>query len=74
MNIFFENVVKSDTKPAILQILKKYVAKFRPKSLDTSCKPLKNIYLDSCLNMPFKDLQKKRNEFFYSISIPQEKQ
>ena len=30
------------------------------------------LYLDSCLNMPFQDLQNKCNEIFDSISISQE--
>ena len=58
MDIFFENLMKSDKKPAILQILPGYAEKFRPKSLDTSCKSLKNLYLDSCLIMLFQDLRK----------------
>ena len=59
MDIFFENLMKSDKKPAILRILPGYAEKFRPKSLDTPCKSLKNLDSDSCLNMPFQDLQKK---------------
>ena len=63
--------MKSDKKPAILRILPGYAEKFRPKLLDTPCKSLKNLYLDSCLNMPFQDLQKKCNVIFESISISQ---
>ena len=59
MNIFFENFMKSEKNPAILLILPGYPEKFRPKSLDTPCKSLKNLDSDSCLNMPFQDLQKK---------------
>ena len=33
---------------------------------------MKNLYLDSCLNIPFQDLQKKCNEIFDSISISQD--
>ena len=58
MDIFFENLMKSVKKPVILQILPGYAEKFWPKSLDTSCKSLKNLYLDSCLIMLFQDLQK----------------
>ena len=65
--------MKSDKKPAILWILPGYTEKFRPKSLDTPCKSLTNLYLDSCLNMPFQDLQNRCNEIFDSISISQEK-
>ena len=65
--------MKSDKKPAILRILPGYVEKFRPKSLDTPCKSLKNLYSDSCLNMHFQYLQKKCNEIFESISIFQDK-
>ena len=64
--------MKSDKKPAILRILPGYAEKFRPKSLATPCKSLKNLYSDSCLNMPFQYLQKKCNEIFESISISQD--
>ena len=63
MDIFFENLMKSDKKPAILRILPGYAEKFRPKSLDTPCKSLKNLYSDSCLNMPFQYLQKNAMKF-----------
>ena len=72
MDVFFENLMKSDKKPAILRILPGYTEKFRPRSLDTPWKSLKNLYSDSCLNMPFQYLQKKCNELFESISIPQD--
>ena len=61
VDVFFENLMKSDKKPAILQILPGYVEKFRPKSLDIPCKSLKNIYSDSCLNMPLQYVPKKYN-------------
>ena len=51
--------MKSDKKPAILRILPGYSEKFRPKSLATPCKSLKNLYSDSCLNIPFQYLQIK---------------
>ena len=44
MDILFEYLMKSDKKPAILRILPGYAEKFRPKSLDTPCKSLKNFY------------------------------
>ena len=69
MDIFFENLMKLDKKPAILWILPGYAEKFRQKSLDTPCKSLKNLHLDLCLNMPFQNLQNKSNEIFDSISI-----
>ena len=50
--------MKLDKKPAILWILPRYAEKFRLKSLATPCKSLKNLYSDSCLNMPFQYLQK----------------
>ena len=46
MDIFFENLMKSYKKPAILRIRPGYAEKFRPKSLDTPCKSLKNLYPD----------------------------
>ena len=60
--IFFENLMKSDKKPAILWILPGYAEKFRPTSLDTPCKSLKNLYSDS-LNMHFQYLQKNAVKF-----------
>ena len=72
MDACFENLMKSDKKPAILRILPGYAEKFRPKSLDTPCKSLKNLYSNFCLNMPFQYLQKKCNEIFESISISQD--
>ena len=63
MDIFFENLVKSDKTPAILLILPGYAEKFRPKLLDTPCKYLKNLYSGSCLNMPFQYLQKDTMKF-----------
>ena len=64
--------MKSNKKPAILWILPTCAEKFRPKSLDTPCKSLKSLYLDSCLNITFKDLQNKCSEIFHSIPISQE--
>ena len=63
MDIFFENLMKLDKKPAILWILPRYAEKFRLKSLATPCKSLKNLYSDSCLNMPFQYLQKNAMKF-----------
>ena len=70
MDIFFENLMKSDKKPAILRILPGYAEKFRPKSLDTPCKSLKNLYSDSCLNMPFQYLQKNAMKFLNPFQFP----
>ena len=64
--------MKSNKKSAILRILQTYAEKFRPKSLDTPCKSLKSLYLDSCLNITFKDLQNKCSEIFHSIPVSQE--
>ena len=72
MDILFENLMKSDKKTAVLWILPGHVEKFRSKSLDSICKSLKSLYLDSCLNMPFKDLQNKCNKMFDSVSLSQE--
>ena len=58
-----QNLMKSDKKPAILRILPRYAKKFRPKSLTTPGKSLKNLYSDSCLNMPFQYLQKNAMKF-----------
>ena len=63
MDIFLENLTRSDKKPAILRILPGYAENFRPKSLATPCKSLKNLYSDSCLNMPFQYLQKNAMKF-----------
>ena len=41
MDIFFENLVKSDKPPAILRILPRHAEKFRPKSLHSPRKSLK---------------------------------
>ena len=75
MDISFENLMKSVKKPAILRILPRYAEKFRPKSLATSCKSLKNLYSDSCVNMPFhfSIAPKKYNEIFESILISRDK-
>ena len=54
IDIIFENLVKSDKKPAILRILPGFAEKFRSSSLHNSWKSLKNLYLDSCLNIPLK--------------------
>ena len=70
MDIFFENLMKSDKKPAILRILPRYAEKFRPKSLATPCKSLKNLYSDSCLNMPFQYLQKNAMKFLNPFQFP----
>ena len=70
MDIFFENLMKSDKKPAILRILPGYAEKFRPKSLATPCKSLKNLYSDSCLNMPFQYLQKNAMKFLNPFQFP----
>ena len=58
-----QNLMKSDKKPAILQILPRYAEKFRPKSLATPCKSLKNFSSDFCLNIPFQYLQKNAMKF-----------
>ena len=68
---FFEDLIKPDKKPAILQILPGYAKKFRLTLLDNACKSLKKLYLDSSLNMIFKDLQKS-NGIYDSVSISQE--
>ena len=70
MDIFFENLMKSDKKPAILRILPGYAEKFRPKSLDTPCKSLKNLYSDSCLNMSFQYLPKNAMKFLNPFQFP----
>ena len=70
MDIFFENLMKSDKKTAILRILPGYAKKFRPKSLDTPCKSLKNLYSDSCLNMPFEYLKKNAVKFLNPFQFP----
>ena len=70
MDACFENLMKSDKKPAILRILPGYAEKFRPKSLDTPCKSLKNLYLDSCLYTPFQDLQKNAMKFLNPFQFP----
>ena len=70
MDIFFEKLMKSDKKPAILQILPGYAEKFRPKSLATLCKSLKNLYSDSCLNMPYQYLQKNTMKFLNPFQFP----
>ena len=71
MDIFFENLMKSDKKSAILRILPGYTEKFRPKSLDTPCKSLKNLYSNSCLNMPFQYLQEKMQwNFWIDLNFP----
>ena len=70
MDIFFENLIKSDKKPAILQIRPGCTEKFRPKSLDTPCKSLKNLFSDSCLNMPFQYLQKNAIRFLNPFQFP----
>ena len=62
--------MKSD-KPAISRILPGYAEKFRPKSLDTPFRSLKNLYLDSCLNMPFQDLQKNAMKFLIPFQFPE---
>ena len=64
---FFENLMKSDEKPAILRIIPRYAEKFRPKSLAIPCKSLKNLYSDSCLNMSFQYLQKNAMRFLNSF-------
>ena len=58
MDILFENLMKSNKKPAILRILLEYAKKFRQKSFDTPLKSLKILDLDSYLNISFQDLQK----------------
>lgn len=68
MNIFFQTLMKSDKKPEILWILPGYTKKFWSKSLKSPCKSLKNLYLDSCLNIPFKGRQNKFNKIFDSAS------
>ena len=68
---FFEDLIKPDKKPAILQILPGYAEKFRLTLLDNACKSLKKLYLDSSLNMIFKDLQKS-NGIYDSVSVSQE--
>ena len=68
MDIFFENLMKSDKKPAILWIHPGYAEKFRPKSLDTPRKSL----IRFLFKYAFQDLQKKCNEIFKSISISQD--
>ena len=72
MDIFFENLMKSDKEPTILRILPGYVEKIRPKSLETPCNSLKNLYSDSFLNTPLQYLQ-KCNGIFESISISHDK-
>ena len=57
-------------KPAILRILPGYAEKFRPKSPDTPCKSLKNLYSDSCLNMSFQYLQKNAMKFLNPFQFP----
>ena len=69
MNIFFQTLIKSDKKPAILWILPEYVEKFWSNSLKSPCKSLKNLYLDSCLNIPIKGHQNKSNKIFDLASI-----
>ena len=68
-DIFFENLMKSDEKRAILWIHPGYTEKFRPKSLDTPCKSL----IRFLFKYAFQDVQKKCNEIFKSISISQDK-
>ena len=71
MDIFFKNLIKSDNKPAMLWIFPGYAEKFRSKSFDTPCKSFNNLYLDSCLNMPFQDLRKKNAmKFLNPIQSP----
>ena len=72
MNIFFQTLMKSDKKPAILWILPGHAKKFWSKSLKSPCKSLKNLYLNSCLNIPFKGRQNKSNKIFDLASISQE--
>ena len=72
MDKFFENLIKPDKKPAILRIRPGYAENYRPKSLQTPCRSLKNLYSDSCLIMSFQYLQKRCNEIFESISVSQD--
>ena len=67
MDIIFEKLMKSDKKRVILRILPGYAEKYRPKPLHSPCKSLKNLYLDSFLHMPFKDLKNKCNKILDSV-------
>ena len=67
MDIFFEKLMKSDKKRTILRILPGYAEKYRPKPLHSARKSLKNLYLDSFLHMPFKDLKNKCNKILDSV-------